>query len=161
MRDAELHAAWHRGDLAAAAELVVRYRPLLRTVGEQLGLSWVDAEDLAQQVLVDAPRSSFEPREGASYLDWLSVIARRKAAKLFTHATTASSVRRMTTPRTGLWRSEVLESITEMSEPIREVFLRLAAGYNGAEIAAELGIPQTTVRMRIHRGRQWLKDRGH
>lgn len=161
VRDAKLHAAWRQRDPKAAADLIARYRPRLVALGKQLGLSRIDAEDLAQQVLLDAPHSAFEAREGATYFDWLSVLARRKASKRLEQVGGESPVRRLTTPRTGLWRSEVLESIEAMSEPIRDVFFRLAAGYSGAEIAAELGIPQTTVRMRIHRGRAWLKDRGH
>jgi RNA polymerase sigma factor (sigma-70 family) len=160
VKDAKLHAAWRRRDPNAAADLVVRYRPRLIDFGEQLGLSRVDAEDLAHQVLLEAPSSPFEAREGATYFDWLSVIALRKASKVIARATGESPVRRQTTPRTGLWRNEVLESIEEMPEPLREVFLRLAAGYSGTEIASELRLLQSTVRVRIHRGRKWLRDRG-
>lgn len=161
VHDAELHAAWRAGDRKAAADLVARYRPQLRALGQHLGLSRVDADDLAQQVLLEAPRSTFEAREGSTYFNWLSTIARRKAARMVSYGTEETPVRRLTTPWTGAWRSQVLESVDAMPEPVQEVFWRLIAGYTAQEIASELRLPSTTVRMRILRGRQWLRDRGH
>jgi DNA-directed RNA polymerase specialized sigma24 family protein len=161
--DAELHEAWRSGDGRAAANLVIRYRSRLRLLGEQqLGLSSVDADDLAQQVLMEAPRSRFEPREsGGSYFGWLAVIARRKASRMFTPSAGECPVRRLTTPWTGTWRSHMIESIDAMPETMGDVFLRRVAGYTVHEIAEQLELPHATVRMRIHRGRTWLRDRGH
>jgi RNA polymerase sigma factor (sigma-70 family) len=161
VHDAGLHAAWQAGDPHAAADLVLRYRPKLRSLGERLGLTRPDAEDLAQQVLLEAPRSQFVARAGATYWSWLSTIAQRRAMQMRRRTDAFIAPRRLTTPWAGTCRRRLLECIEEMPEPTRDVFVRLVAGYDAADIAAELGLEPATVRQRIHRGRQWLRRRGH
>ncbi len=161
IQDAELHAAWRAGDARAAANLVVRYRPKLRCLGEQLGLSRGEAEELAQEVLLEAPRWAFEARDNSTYFKWLATIARHKVTAKLRKREVVATVRRITTPWTGTWRNEVYASIEAMPKPDRDVFLRLLVGCTAPEIANELGLSHSAVRMRIHRGRKWLKDRGH
>ena len=69
-----------RVDLAAFDELVLRYRlPLLRYFAAKLG-DWADAEDLAQEVLLELHRKlpEFAPRRDATFRSWLFAIAHHK-----------------------------------------------------------------------------------
>lgn len=160
-RAGELHAAWQAGDTKAAAELIVRYRSRLRAFGGKLGLSEPDAEELAQEVLIDAHRSPFEDRGQGSYWGWLSVIARRRSLRIQERRDRALPARRHTTPWSAECRRRLLESILSMPTTQHEVFARLVRGYDPDEIATELGISRAAVYTRIHRGRRWLRDLGH
>jgi RNA polymerase sigma factor (sigma-70 family) len=160
-RDATLHAAWRTGDPRAAAELIVRYRPRLCAFGERLGLTPAQAEDLAQEVLLDAPSAEFEPRPGASYWSWLACIARRKAARMREKARLGLAPRRHTTPWSGECRRRLLESIESMVPNQRDVFAQIVRGCDVEEIAEDLGVEPGAIYMRIHRGRKWLRARGY
>lgn len=161
IRDAELHAAWQAGDHRAAVLLVRRYQERLFRLGRRTGLCEADAEELAQEVLMAAPYSKFEAREGATYWSWLAAIAKRKAARMLERREGEALPRRCTTPWTGAVRQRLLEAIEDMAATQRDVFVRMSLGFDRQEIAEELGVQSAVVGMRIHRGRQWLRDRGH
>lgn len=157
--DADLHAAWQAGDRDAAITLVLRYRERICGLGQRLGLSADEAEDLAHHVLLEAYRSPFEARAGATYFGWLARIARRHAARRLEEKRRRPELgyRRPTTPRTNVWRSQLAEQIQAMPETQAKIFARLAVGCTPSEISRELGIPASTVRTHIHRGRLWLR----
>lgn len=140
---------------------MARYWPRLLGFGESLGLTRADAHDLAQEVLISAPRSKFVAIEGASYWSWLARLARRRAARMRSRARCSTSPRRRTTPWGGTCRRLLLESVEQMPPTNREVIARLVLGYDTNEIAAELGLEPSAVLMRVHRGRKWLRARGH
>lgn len=157
--DAALHAAWRSGDPRAAIEVVVRYRKRLCGLGRRLGLSHAQAEELAQEVLLAAPGSTFEARAGVTYWDWLAVIARRTARRML-EVQRELPIRRYTTPWSGVCRIRLLEAVDQMPRSHRDVFARLITGYTVAEIADQLGIAAAAVYMRICRGRKWLRAHG-
>jgi RNA polymerase sigma factor (sigma-70 family) len=161
LEHAVLHAAWRAGDRHAAAELIVRYRPRLRAFGRRLDLPAEQAEDFAHEVLLEAHRSKFEARAGATYWAWLAVIGRRTANRMRREWKQELPVRRQTSPWGGACRRQLLELIEEMPEHLHEVFAWLVVGYDSGEIGRKLGIAPGTVRMRIHRGRKWLRARGY
>ena len=160
-REAELHAAWRSGDVQAATELIVRYRPRLQTLGKRLGLPSPDTDDFAHDVLLEAHRSSFAPRPGASYWSWLAAIGRRQAPKMRQRSERILLPRRRTSPWSAECRRRLLLSIIDMPAGHSQVFVRLLHGYDPGEIADELGISRAATYMRISRGRRWLRARGH
>ena len=55
--------------------------------------------------------------------------------------------------------AELWEAVARLPEKLRTVIhLHYAEGYSTEEIAALLGVPPATVRTRLHRGRQQLKE---
>lgn len=157
--DAQLHGAWRAGDRRAAATLIGTYHSRLRSLGQRLGLSLADAEDLAQQVLLEAYRANYESRPGVTYFHWLSAIARRQSFQIVARRREAGELplRRPTSPWTGTWRGRLVARIEGMPEHLHDVFVRLLAGYTPAEIADELDLTASALRMRIYRGRLWLR----
>ena len=56
-------------------------------------------------------------------------------------------------------REEIWESVARLPEKLRiPVHLYYGEGYSTEEIAAMTGIPAATVRTRLHRARERLKD---
>ena len=158
--DAALHIAWSGGDLQAGSTIISAYKKRIYGLGVKLGLSSALAEELSQEVLLQAATSTYEPRPGCSYWDWLSAIARNLRRRV-RERDDFLDVRRITSPWSGFCRLELLELIEEMPAGQREVFRWLLVGLNSVEIAEKLGIDDVAVRMRIHRGRKWLRAQGY
>lgn len=161
-REENLHERWRSGDRRAGAELIVEYQGRLRGLGKRLGLPWDLVHDFTQQTLLEASRSRFECRGAGSYWAWLAAIGKHTAARLRQKPRVEAPLpRRYTTPWSGTCRREMLEAIAGMPSHYRVVFERLVTGETPAEVAEALDMRPSTVHMRIHRGRQWLRARGH
>lgn len=179
--DDELVAQARRGDVAAFGELVRRHQDALfngicRMVGQR-----EDAEDLAQEVFLKAYRhiARFEGR--SSFYTWVYSIA---VNVVISHRRKLSARRRQSTvsldaiggddrpfdvaddaatPDIVSQHHEVGERIEEAIARLEDehrdiVVLRDIEGFNYEEIGEMLGLPQGTVKSRLHRARLALRE---
>jgi RNA polymerase sigma-70 factor, ECF subfamily len=170
--DALVRAAQH-GDRHAFGLLYARYARMVHGILLSR-VSPAEAEDLVQDVFLQAlPRLS-SLREPAKFPGWLAAITRNRATDfhrrskddvpLNEEATTAGPERdrapsRCHTQHTSAEAHSILDAIRSLSETYREtLILRLVEGMTGPEIAARTGLTHGSVRVNLHRGMQQLRE---
>lgn len=162
--------ACRRGDDAAFRSLVEAYQD--RVYALCAALAGPDAEDLLQEtfVRVHAAVGRFDPNGPASLLGWILTIARR----LCTDRSRAARVRLASAlPSDGLvadgapdrdlersrLRAKIRLAVAALPEEQRAVIaLREWDGLGYEEIAAIEGVPVGTVRSRLARAREALRE---
>jgi RNA polymerase sigma-70 factor, ECF subfamily len=132
-----------------------------------------DAEDLVQDVFLQALPRLASLREPAKFPGWLAAIARNRAtdfhrrikndAPLNEESAAAESVEQSSanrrTPHTSAEAHAILDAIRSLSENYRETLvLRLVEGMTGPEIAERTGLTHGSVRVNLHRGMQMLRE---
>jgi RNA polymerase sigma-70 factor (ECF subfamily) len=134
--------------------------------------SQADAEEVAQEALVRAYRHFSRLRDPAHFQAWLVRVTWRLAIDR-----QRSSVRRerreqaalaneplpLTVEQTALSRefqARLEQAVDSLPEKLRRVVILAAIeGYDTRETAALLGLPEGTVRSRLHRARQLLAEK--
>jgi RNA polymerase sigma-70 factor (ECF subfamily) len=165
--DVELLARWREGDADAATALVRRHFVSIYRFFSG-NLRDAEAEDLTQRTFEACTAARDRIRDDASFRSWLFGIARNQLAmhleRAFTrgHAVPASQVDladARTTPTGMLARADqqdafgrALQSLSPKLRRILELFYW--EDRNVAEIAAELGISEGTVKSRLFRARE-------
>ena len=164
--DADLVAAARSGDRAAWAELYRRFAPVVHGV-LLARVPRADADDLTQDVFLQAMRRLGDVRQGASVGGWLVAMARNAAASLARRPRASSLADHDTAapfePDAGEGMEEagrILGVIRSLPEAYRETLvLRLVEGLSGPALAERMGMTHGSVRVNLHRGMQLLKDR--
>ncbi len=176
--DSRLIEATLAGDKDAFGELVLRYQDRLAgALHHRLG-SFHDARDVAQDAFILAYQKLNTFRQDSSFYAWLFRIAhnaainsrRKKSLKPVSLNSADSDGDFSTSPRSSDEPGLPLESL-ESTQRIREALEQLPADYREAlvlkeldgfryeEIATVLNCPVGTVRSRIFRARQLLRER--
>lgn len=167
--DAATLAACRRGDARAFAALVLAYQQPV--VSLCTALAGRDGEDLAQETFVRVLRAirGFDPAGRATLRSWILVIARRLCHDRARHigrdierAVTADAAS-ADDPRAKLesdrLRARVAAAIAQLPADQRAVIaLREWEGIDYAEIAEIEGVPIGTVRSRLARARETLRE---
>jgi RNA polymerase sigma-70 factor, ECF subfamily len=167
----ELIELARNGDADAFGELVWRYRDTVytlavRLVGPDLG------QDVAQEALIRAWKAMPRFRGEAALGTWLHRITVNTAWTLRKRALRHEALpldenMDLAQPGRGPEKAgemvEVRESLTaaigRLSPGQRSVVvLRDVYGWSNAEVSRELGITQTTAKVRLHRARRRLRD---
>ena len=158
------------GDLDAFEELVTRYRAAVVRVAQAI-VGRDDAEDVAQDALLLAFKALPSIEDPTRFAAWLAVITRHRAFRF------NKQQRAHQTGRVEL-DEFLLSQIAALSEPLlagddeelSRAFENLPADYAMAlrlrffdemplkRIAAFLGVPVSTVKWRVHRGKQLLRE---
>jgi RNA polymerase sigma-70 factor, ECF subfamily len=126
------------------------------------------AEDLVQDVFVQAFERLATLREPAAFPGWIAAIARRRAADVFREQRldqmndeiNSPDARKSAapSPETQAAASEALAAIRGLPEAYRETLvLRLVQGLTGPEIAVVTGLTPDSVRVNLHRGMKLLR----
>lgn len=167
--DWELLTAWRAGDAQAGNELVAAHFPAVsRFFRGKLG---DDVDDLLQQTFLACVEAR-DRIEGASFRSYLFAVATRR---LFDHlrsrykagaevAFSAVSLAYLgTTPSEGAARNErarLLQTALRQIPVEAQIALELAywEGLSGAEIAVALDLEPATVRSRLTRAREHLRE---
>jgi RNA polymerase sigma-70 factor (ECF subfamily) len=160
--DDELIRAAADGGRSAFGELYQRYARLVHGI-LLARVPPAEAEDLVQDVFMQAMRRMNELRTIAAFRGWLAAIARRRAIDYYRERgmvqLTPDSRERAAdgggTPD-GL---VLLDLIRHLPEAYREtMILRLVEGMTGPEIARETGLTPASVRVNLCRGMKMLRD---
>jgi len=166
--ESELIDLARRGDSDAFGELVWRYRDTVYTLAVRL-VGPDLAPDVTQEALIRAWRAMPRFRGDAALGTWLHRITvntawtlRRRAARHETQQLDEAIV----DPSDGPERAgELAETRAELGSAINQLtpgqrvvlVLRDVYGWSHAEVGRELGITQTTAKVRLHRARKRLR----
>jgi RNA polymerase sigma-70 factor (ECF subfamily) len=177
--EAELVERARRGDHAAYAELVRRHEDVLFRTAYLLCGSAADAEDAAQEALVRAYTALGRFRPGSPFRPWLLAIVanearnrRRSAGRRAALALRAQDALAVEAGRPGgdsapeqealahERRSTLLAAVEGLREEDRLVIAcRYLLDLGEAETAAVLGLPRGTVKSRLSRALDRLRER--
>jgi RNA polymerase sigma-70 factor (ECF subfamily) len=159
------------GNLGAFDELVLRYRAAVVRAAQGI-VGYDHAEDVAQDALLLAYKALPSIEEPARFAAWLAAITRNRALRY------GKRERQRQTGRIAL-DEFLLEQIESLSTPlvggssdeeVRMALENIPVDYALVlklkfldemplkRIAAFLGVPVTTVKWRVHRGKQLLRD---
>src|SRR5581483_8688710 len=154
---------------AAFAEIVRRHGPLVWGVCRRLLRQEQDAEDAFQATFLVLARKAGALRWRESVGGWLHEVARRTALKARAAARRHDGERqadamrhaRETAPAAAPELREVLDAeLAGLPNHYREpLLLCCVQGLTNAEAARRLGCPAGTVKSRLARGRELLRDR--
>lgn len=166
---------------AAIPQLVKSCGPMVHAVVRRMVRSAADADDVVQDAFLQAYRHWGEFRGDSSPCTWLHAIAVRAAIRQGQRETRRRNVTRQfaqampfAQPTLALAdfpdgsaeskelrreaRQQVDKAISQLPEPFRSaVLLKELAGMSLAEVAAVLGVKESTVKTRVHRGRLLLR----
>lgn len=175
VQDSDLVAASLAGDHAAFGELADRHAPRLTALAGRLLGDAVEAEDLTQETLLQAYLGLGRLREPERFASWIYGIA-LNLAKMRLRSRRNGALPALDTTRLAalvaadpspaeiveareVW-SLVASALTVLPAAQRHaVLLHYVDGLSCEEIAALLGEPAGTVRVRLHRARARLRDR--
>lgn len=147
------------GDRAAFGALYEQYRRMVHGILLAYA-SYGDAEDLMQEVFLQAMKKLPQLREAGAFGGWLAAIARHVA--LDRHRAAKPTVELQDSHRSketgeGAW---ILAEVRKLPEAYREpLMLRLVEGMTGPEIAARTGLTPDSVRVNLCRGMKLLRER--
>jgi RNA polymerase sigma-70 factor, ECF subfamily len=158
--DSELVLAASAGDRAAFGVLYGRYRRMIHGI-LLAHVSYSDAEDLMQDVFVQAMRRLPGLREPEAFGGWLTAIARHLAVD--SHRRHKKTVE-VTERNCGITKQDeaemVMSSIRTLPEAYREtMMLRLVEGMTGPEIAVRCRLTESSVRVNLCRGMKMLREK--
>lgn len=169
LADADISAAFARGDEGALHEVYLRWSPLVYTIARRKSGNDADASDITQAVFVAAwqGRQGFDPDAG-SLPAWLLGITRRKVADHW------RQVNRVPEPRdeipddaqpdvgieTTVERVLLADELERLGEPQRRILeLCFFQDMTHAQVASLLGLPLGTVKSHIRRSLGRLRER--
>lgn len=159
------------GDLAAFDELARRYRAAVLRVAQGI-VGYEDAEDVAQDALLLAFKALPSIEDPQKFAAWLSTITRHRALR-FNERERAQKVVHVELDEMLLEEIGALtapfDEESEIDEEIEVALENIPADYALAvrlrffdemplkRIAAFLNLPLTTVKWRVHRGKELLR----
>jgi RNA polymerase sigma-70 factor (ECF subfamily) len=136
----------------------------LREARRLLGASCA-ADDAAQEATIRAWRHRARCRTPARPEPWIATIARREALRALSHRPdqTARSVDEVADPRQEIVNIEVSLDLRRALSAMDREDRRILIGHYwqdlpNRELAMQLGLAEVTVRVRLHRIRQRLRD---
>ena len=169
LSDSELVRRTVDGNTEAFDVLVLRHRASVLYAARTAVRDWEQAEDVAQQALVEAYKSLRGLRDGTSFRAWLMTITRRCASRDrasqpdavgLTEAVICFASPPEIYPGIDDVTERVRASLSELSARSRQVVtLHYLDGYSCKEIGSRLGLPEGTVKRILHESRNSLRSR--
>jgi RNA polymerase sigma-70 factor (ECF subfamily) len=174
--DNEILSSVLRGDQQAYAEIVKRYQNFVFTIALRYTPNREDAEEIAQDCFVKAYRSLADFRGESKFSTWLYTIVTTtcltflRKKKLEVHSLDNERVFEMADSQDSGMGANQVEQKSRISMVNRAIALLspddaqiITLFYKGEqsldEIGQILGIDPNTVKVRLHRARQRLKDK--
>jgi RNA polymerase sigma-70 factor (ECF subfamily) len=158
--EARLVAAARDGDRSAFGRLYDRFAPMVH--GLILArVPRAEADDLVQEVFLQAMRRIGSLRDPERFGPWLAAIARNRARD---HHRSARTLVELPDDLAGSAHAGpdalgILAIIRRLPDAYRETLvLRLVEGMTGPEIAERTGLTPGSVRVNLHRGMQRLRE---
>lgn len=170
--DNELMASYGKGDESAFGLLFRRHADKIYRVALRNGLSRVDAEDLVQQTFVQIHQARRDYRQTGSFSSWLWTIAnnlmRDNWRRNRSRRDVAQGLQRMGASSEEINREPggptasvfaIRKALDALSEAQRQVLiLHFYEGHSFAEIGRVMGVKESAVKVRAHRGYRKLKE---
>jgi len=174
--DNEILSSVLRGDQQAYAEIVKRYQNFVFTIALRYTPNREDAEEIAQDCFVKAYRSLADFRGESKFSTWLYTIVTTtcltflRKKKLEVHSLDNERVFEMADSQDSGMEANQVEQKSRISMVNRAIALLstddaqiITLFYKGEqsldEIGKILGLDPNTVKVRLHRARQRLKDK--
>jgi RNA polymerase sigma-70 factor (ECF subfamily) len=169
VHDEELFAAWRRGDQVAGNMLARRYYSALRSFF-RARLPSQEVEELTQRVLLYTIAQPYRFRGASSLQTYIFSVARKALAERHRHVQRnledPRSVEELSSPLTPPSQvvvrrecaSRLRLAIQHMSVPYAEVLELHLDGLENHQIAARLGINYNTVRSRLSRAIDFVRE---
>ena len=158
---AALVAGARAGDPSAFGRLFERFAPVVH--GLLLArVSFQDAEDLTQEVFLNAIQRLGALRDPRAFGGWVAAMARNAAVDLYRRSPATTELPPMLAgpDPPAAEAAEMLRLIRELPHAYREtLILRLVEGMTGPEIAARTGLGAGSVRVNLHRGMKLLREK--
>jgi RNA polymerase sigma-70 factor (ECF subfamily) len=165
-----------RGDRQAYAEIVKRYQNFVFTIALRYAPNREDAEEIAQDCFVKAYRSLADFRGESKFSTWLYTIVTTtcltflRKKKLEVHSLDNETVFEMADSQDSGMGANQVEQKSRISMVNRAINLLspddaqiITLFYKGEqsldEIGRAMGLESNTVKVRLHRARQRLKDK--
>jgi RNA polymerase sigma-70 factor (ECF subfamily) len=175
LSDAELVELTLKGAEDAFDELLAKYRPRVVSFCHDLVADFEEANDLAQEVFVEAYRSLPSLRRPGDFGSWIFGVAanrckvwlrKRRRRRVFAAGSPAEIGRSGNDPPRPIEALErrdlvgrILDSLRALPPEYRIVAaLRLESNLKGPEIAEYLGLPLATVKIRLHRAKKMIRE---
>ena len=169
--DEALVRAAQEGDRSAFGTLYSRYARMVHGI-LLCRVPRAAAEDLVQDVFLQALPRLASLRDVSRFPSWLAAIARNRAMDFhreshphdaFNEESAADDSyprpANRQAPQTGMEAQTVLNAVLSLPEAYREpLILRLVEGMTGPEIAAHTGLTHGSVRVNLSRGMQLLRE---
>jgi RNA polymerase sigma-70 factor, ECF subfamily len=178
--DVELVRAAQEGSASALRLIVRRHNQRLYRVARAIVRDDTEAEDVLQEAYLSAFRSLADFRAEASLSTWLTRIVANKAISRLQREDTAVPLDALDTidwiqaemvgmphldfdPEKTAARGQVREllerAIDNLPAPFRVVFvMRLVEQLSTKDTASALGIPEETVKSRLHRAKKFMRE---
>jgi len=169
--DSETLEGCRQGDRQALRLFVLQYQHVVFAFLSRMMGCGPQVEDMAQEVFIRAYRAlpRFELRDGVRVSTWLLKIAvrlvqdARKRRRLRLVPLNEQTIEDRNTPESERRRHEIVEAFeraaAQLTEEQRVVFvLAQFHGQSMAEIAQLVGIPENTVKTRLYRAKERLRQ---
>jgi len=162
--DEALVRAAQEGDRGAFGDLYQRYSRMVHGV-LLARVPRAAAEDLLQDVFLQALPRVASVREPSKFGGWLAAIARNRANDYHRQARPAEEWQEDAGEGSGSGGEVadglfLLEAVRSLPEAYRETLvLRFVEGMTGPEIAAKTGLKHGSVRVNLYRGMQMLREK--
>lgn len=155
--------AAQRGDRDAFGQLYVRFARAVHGV-LLARLPHAQAEDLVQEVFMQAFTRLRDLREPGAFAGWICAIARRRAADAHRRGrpteVLADTLASPDRPDVVAEAQLAIAAIRALPEAYQETLaLRLIEGLTGPEIAVATGLTPDSVRVNLHRGFRLLREK--
>lgn len=149
-------------------EALLAHREWVRSLARRLTDNAVDADDLEQDAWLAA--ASARPRNGVGIRAWFARVMRNRAAERYrldsNRGAREAVVARPLGLRSGAAlvvdaeaHTRVVQAVLALKEPYREsVLLRFYEGLPPREVAAQMGVPVDTVKTRLRRAAEMLRE---
>ena len=167
--DADLLSKARDGDLAAYAALMARYRGYLGRYAFHMLGDRHDAEEALQDAFVRAFRSLAQCEQPDRFAGWLFRILinrcrtartrRRRQTALIVYEPAPEMADREEPAEAMAWREEIGRALEALRSNQREAFLlKYVEGLSYEEMAMLTGVGESTLRMRVKRARDRMRE---
>jgi RNA polymerase sigma factor (sigma-70 family) len=161
--DRKLLEAAHQGDVAALESLLILCRPDLRRYAALTCLTSADAEDAVQEALMIVYRKVSALRSVGTFSQWVFQIVRRECLRIMRPKTVGLEVIQekayLDTHSDTELRFDLTQAIQSLPPIYREVMiLRDFEELTIHEIGSRLKLPIQTVKTRLYRGRNLVRE---
>lgn len=160
------------GSIPAFDELVRRYRGPITLAAEQVVRNRALAEEIAQEAFLAAFRGLPHLEQPAAFPGWLRAIVRNSALKVLKQERRCTATDDLEAAVAGTSQALVVEdwverieqevvyqALRKLPEDQQEVlYLAAYEDWSVSRIAAYLGVPDATVRGRLYRARQAVRQ---